>query len=151
MPIPARFGHTNLVARDWRRLARFYQEVFGCTPASPERDLRGDWLDRVTGLEGAHLRGVHLLLPGHGPGGPTLEIFSYDAMPDAPAPRANQPGFAHIAFAVPDVAAALAAVRAAGGSAVGELVRHDYPGVGRLEVVYARDPEGNIVELQRWT
>ncbi|HVT73004.1 MAG TPA: VOC family protein [Lacunisphaera sp.] len=151
MTIPARFAHTNLVARDWRRLARFYHEVFGCTPASPERDLRGDWLDRVTGLDGARLRGIHLLLPGHGPGGPTLEIFSYDAMPAASEPRANQPGFAHIAFAVPDVAAALAAVRAGGGSAVGDLVRHDYPGLGQLEVVYARDPEGNIVELQRWT
>ncbi len=26
-----RFGHTNLIARDWRGLARFYTKLFGCT------------------------------------------------------------------------------------------------------------------------
>ena len=30
----ARYGHTNLVANDWRALAKFYQEVFGCVPVS---------------------------------------------------------------------------------------------------------------------
>jgi predicted enzyme related to lactoylglutathione lyase len=65
-------------------------------------------------------------------------------------PAPNQPGYGHIAFAVDDVTATLDAVRRAGGSAVGDLVSTDVPGVGRLEVVYARDPEGNIIELQRW-
>ena len=32
MPIPCKYVHTNIVARDWRRLAVFYQDVFGCTP-----------------------------------------------------------------------------------------------------------------------
>jgi predicted enzyme related to lactoylglutathione lyase len=30
MQIQAKDVHTNLVAEDWRGLARFYQEVFGC-------------------------------------------------------------------------------------------------------------------------
>ena len=30
MKIQAKYVHTNLVAEDWRGLARFYQEVFGC-------------------------------------------------------------------------------------------------------------------------
>ena len=45
MTVDARFVHTNLVARDWRRLARFYERVFGCTPVPPERDLAGQWVE----------------------------------------------------------------------------------------------------------
>jgi predicted enzyme related to lactoylglutathione lyase len=28
----ARFGHVNLTGVDWRRLAAFYTELFGCAP-----------------------------------------------------------------------------------------------------------------------
>jgi predicted enzyme related to lactoylglutathione lyase len=27
----ARYAHTNLIARDWRKLAAFYIEHFGCS------------------------------------------------------------------------------------------------------------------------
>jgi catechol 2,3-dioxygenase-like lactoylglutathione lyase family enzyme len=151
MPIRAKFVHTNLIARDWKRLVRFYVEVFGCEPKGPERDLSATWLDRVNAVPNAHLRGVHLHLPGYGDDGPTLEIFSYDQLIERELPKANECGFAHIAFAVDDVDQALQAVIAAGGGAVGEIATAEVKGVGLLHVVYARDPEGNIVELQRWS
>lgn len=66
-------------------------------------------------------------------------------------PFANQCGFGHIAFAVDDVDEALQAVIAAGGSTVGNIVTAEVDGVGVLRVVYAQDPEGNIVELQKWS
>jgi predicted enzyme related to lactoylglutathione lyase len=150
MPIRAKYVHTNLIARDWKKLVRFYCEVFACEPAGPERDLSDTWLDGVTSLSNAHLRGVHLRLPGYGDEGPTLEIFSYDELIEHELPRANECGFAHIAFAVDDVDPALQAVIAAGGDAVGEIATAEVDGVGLLRVVYARDPEGNIVELQKW-
>jgi glyoxylase I family protein len=103
MPIRAKYVHTNLIARDWRRLVRFYSEVFGCVAKGPERDLSGAWLDQVTSLRNAHLCGVHLCLPGYGDDGPTLEIFSYEEMVEGQMPAANECGFAHIAFAVDDV------------------------------------------------
>jgi predicted enzyme related to lactoylglutathione lyase len=149
--IQARYAHTNLTTRDWRRLAAFYRDVFGCVPKGPERDLSGPWLDRLTALERAHLTGIHMRLPGLGPDGPTLEIFSYDETIAGPAPVVNHPGFGHLAFLVDDVAAALDAVLRAGGSAVGEISGTDVPGVGRLRAVYARDPDGNILELLRWS
>jgi predicted enzyme related to lactoylglutathione lyase len=90
-------------------------------------------------------------LPGYGDDGPTLEIFSYDQLIEPGLPAANQCGFAHIAFAVDDVDQALQAVIVAGGSAVGQIATTQVAGVGMLRVVYARDPEGNIVELQKWT
>jgi predicted enzyme related to lactoylglutathione lyase len=151
MPILAKYVHTNLIARDWKRLVRFYTDVFGCERKGPERDMSGEWLDRITSLNDAHLTGVHLRLPGYGDDGPTLEIFSYDQLIERDLPAANQCGFAHIAFAVDDVDQALQAAIAAGGSAVGNITTTKVEGVGMLRVVYARDPEGNIVELQKWS
>jgi lactoylglutathione lyase len=151
MSITAKYVHTNLTARDWRNLVRFYCEVFGCVPKPPERDLSGAWLDKLTALSSAHLRGMHLLLPGCGADGPTLEIFGYSEMLAGAKPVVNEPGFGHIAFLVEDVEAALQQVLASGGSAVGEVTGTNVPGVGILRVVYARDPEGNIIELQNWS
>jgi len=144
-----KYTHTNLVARDWRRLANFYVKVFGCIPVPPERDLSGEWLDKAAAMHGAHIRGVHLRLPGHGDAGPTLEVFQYDEETEARTPAPNMPGYGHIAFAVDDVEATKEAVLAKGGGSVGEVVNVDLPGVGRLEFAYMRDPEGNIIEIQR--
>ena len=151
MRIRAKYVHTNLIARDWKRLAQFYSEVFGCEPKGPERNLSGAWLDTVNGVPNAHIRGVHLRLPGYDDTGPTLEIFSYDQLIERGLPAANQSGFAHIAFGVDDVDEALQAVITAGGSAVGQMATKEVDGIGTLRVVYARDPEGNIVELQKWS
>jgi predicted enzyme related to lactoylglutathione lyase len=146
-----KFAHTNIVARDWKRLARFYERVFGCVPVPPERDLHGDWLDRATSLHAAHIRGIHLRLPGHGDSGPTLEIFQYATMPEHPVVNANTPGFSHIAFAVEDVEVMARAVIDHGGSAVGERVEREISGAGLLVFQYVADPEGNTVEIQSWS
>ncbi len=145
-----KYVHTNLVARDWRRLVDFYVRVFGCTPKPPERDLKGAWVDELTNLRAAHIRGMHLLLPGCGEDGPTLEIFQYDAGEARLPPRTDQPGFGHIAFAVEDVGGMLEKIQHEGGAVVGKRITADIEGVGRIDVAYARDPEGNIVEIQRW-
>ena len=148
--VGTRFAHVNVVAQDWRRLAAFYETVFGCRPVPPERDQAGEWLDRAIDVAGAHLRGVHLLLPGGGDSGPTLEVYQYDVMTERPDIRANTPGFSHVAFAVDDVTETAAAVLAEGGSAIGDLTEREIAGAGRLTFQYVADPEGNIIELQRW-
>ncbi len=150
MAVPVRFGHVNVIAQDWRRLQAFYEQVFGCTPVPPERNLTEPWVEEVTGVPGARIRGVHLRLPGHGDTGPTLEILQYAEMEPRPITAANRPGFAHIAFAVGDIDAVLSALLAAGGGTTGGLVSAEIPGAGKLRLVYATDPEGNIVELQQW-
>jgi predicted enzyme related to lactoylglutathione lyase len=147
----ARYGHTNLIARDWRRLAAFYQERFGCELVPPERDYAGPTLEAGTGVPGATVRGVHLRLPGHGADGPTLEIYTYSVEADGPAPQVNRPGFAHIAFQVDSVQEAQRDVLAAGGSAVGEIVTLTTTTGARVTWCYVTDPEGNIVELQSWS
>lgn len=151
MSIDAVYAHTNLIARDWRLLVDFYINVFGCVPVPPERDLSGPALEAATAIPSAHLRGMHLRLPGGDPlQGPTLEIFSYTEMPAGNPPAANRPGFGHLAFRVADMAAACEAVVAAGGSAVGETVSLAV-GSGRVTFAYLADPEGNLLEVQRWS
>jgi catechol 2,3-dioxygenase-like lactoylglutathione lyase family enzyme len=150
MPLQARYVHTNLIARDWLRLARFYQEVFGCVPVPPQRDFSGEHFDQLTGLTGARLQGMHLRLPGYGDSGPTLEIFSYTPDQEQSVPTVDRRGFGHIAFAVEDVAAARLAVLEAGGGTVGEIVSLQIAGGAKVELCYLTDPEGNIVEVQRW-
>jgi predicted enzyme related to lactoylglutathione lyase len=147
----ARFVHTNLIARDWRSLVKFYESVFGCVFVPPERNFSGAPLEAGTGVEGASLSGMHLRLPGHGPEGPTLEIFSYSRVAEAPHPVVNRPGFAHIAFEVASVPAARQAVLAAGGSVVGEIVTLTTAAGRRVTWCYVTDPEGNIIELQSWS
>lgn len=147
----ARYGHTNLIAADWRKLSLFYQELFGCVPVPPERDFKGPDLERGTGIAGAELRGVHLRLPGHGPDGPTLEIFNYNLLKERPEVAVNRPGFGHIAFVVDDVPSARLAILAAGGQSVGETVTLTTATGSKVTWVYVTDPEGNVIELQSWS
>ena len=93
--------------------------------------------------------GEHLCLPGYEDTHPTLEIFSYDTVIEGEKHQINQCGIAHLAFEVEDVEATLQAVMKAGGGQLGKLIRANYPGkIGTM--VYARDPEGNIIEIQNW-
>jgi len=147
----ARFGHVNVTSTDWRRLAAFYADLFGLELVPPERDYRGPDLDSATHITGAHLTGAHLRLPGHGPDGPTLEIYQYEAVEPARAPRVDRAAWGHIAFQVPDVGAALGHVEAAGGGRFGEVVMLATSDGRHVTWCYATDPDGNLLELQAWS
>lgn len=148
--INARYVHTNLIAKDWRKLADFYQQLFGCMPVPPERDLAGPNMEAGTGIQNVHVRGMHLRLPGYGDEGPTLEIFSYNPLAEKQVPAVNHPGFGHLAFSVDNVENAQKSVLEAGGKAVGEIVIVQIATGAKVTWCYVTDPEGNIIELQSW-
>lgn len=146
-----KYVHTNLIARDWRSLAQFYIEVFDCKPIYPERNLEGSWLDHLTEINSAKIKGLHLHLPGY-ENGPTLEIFEYIPTHSTNQPPSiNAPGFGHIAFHVDDVFIILNKAINHGGKSFGEIVKKEYFELGSiLTVTYLKDPEGNFIELQNW-
>jgi len=146
----AKYVHTNIIAEDWQKLADFYTRVFGCVIVPPERDYAGEALDAGTGLVNAHLRGAHLRLPGWGEDGPTVEIYSYDALEPRPQLAVNRPGIGHMAFEVDDVIAASREVIAHGGRTVGEIITLATRAGTEVTWCYMTDPEGNIIELQSW-
>jgi predicted enzyme related to lactoylglutathione lyase len=151
MDITAKYVHTNLIAEDWRALANFYQQVFGCVPVPPERAIQGEELEAGTRIPSARLCGVHLRLPGYDDKGPTLEIFNYNVLESRGKTAVNRPGFGHIAYSVGDVAAAQKAVLQAGGHAIGEIVTSQVATGAKVTWCYVTDPEGNIIELQSWS
>jgi len=145
-----RYVHTNIIAKDSKKLIEFYKDVFGCRSIGEKRDLRGTWLDKLTGIPDAHIVGEHLVMPGYDDNHPTLEIFSYDQMTGDLRHQINAYGIAHIAFEVNNIAETLEKVLAKGGGIIGELVHADYEDGRKATFVYAMDIEGNILELQSW-
>lgn len=146
----AKYVHTNLIAKDWRKLADFYIKVFGCIPILPERNFSGETLEKGTSIKGSTLTGVHLKLPGFKIDAPTLEIFSYSLMEEKLKTAVNRPGFGHIAFAVDNIEKAREEVINNGGSKVGEIVTLELSNKTKVIWVYVTDPEGNILELQKY-
>ncbi|MCI8416691.1 MAG: VOC family protein [Lachnospiraceae bacterium] len=145
-----RYVHTNLIAKDSQRLIEFYKEVFQCKSIGETRDLQGEWLDKLTGIPGAHIVGEHLRLPGYGEDHPTLEIFSYDTMPESYR-TIHTCGLAHLAFEVDSVRETLGLLLEKGGRQIGELVETVYADGRKAVFVYATDCEGNMIELQSWS
>ena len=106
--------------------------------------VEGSWVDRVVGLEGVRADIAMLQTPdGHG----RLELTKFhtpspEGGGDKHAP-ANTPGIRHIAFAVEDIDAVVAHLRAQGVELVGELERYE----DSYRLCYVRGPQGIIVEL----
>ncbi len=145
-----KFVHTNIIAKDWRRLAQFYIDVFDCEPMYPERDLSGEWIEKITNIPNIAIKGIHLKLPGY-TNGPTLEIFEYNKLSTLDKiPLINDPGFSHIAFHVNDIEEILQKLISNGGEPYGELIEKEYDEIGILKVMYTKDIEGNIIEIQNW-
>lgn len=145
-----KYVHTNLIAMDWRSLADFYIKVFNCKPQYPERDLAGIWVDKLTNINNARIKGIHLTLPGYEDNGPTLEIFEYEPC-NLSETAINKHGYGHIAFQVESVEELMESIIHHGGKLLGEIVEKDYGEMGLLKAVYAQDPEGNFIELQNWS
>jgi len=145
-----KFAHTNIVSTNWKVLADFYIKTFNCKIVPPIREQSGEWLDKGTGLKNAKLEGAHLLLPGYGENGPTLEIYQYEHIEEQGFVLPNKRGFGHIAFEVDNVEMVLDSLERNGGEAFGKITKRLVENVGEITFIYARDPEGNLIELQSW-
>ncbi len=145
-----RYSHTNVNAKDWKKLRDFYCDVFEGKVVPPERDLGGAWFEKASGLKGAHVRGCHVAFPGYEEGGPVLEIFTHENGEGEPG-AFNHTGFGHLGILVDDVEATYQNLLAHGGSSDGQIASHYYENKGQtLTMIYAKDPEGNIIEIMRW-
>lgn len=145
-----RYIHAGLIAKDWKKLSEFYIKVFRCKPTGRYLNLTGEWINRLTAIDKVKIIGTHISLPGC-ENGETLEILEYKpgSFRNKTAQINNQ-GFSHIAFEVTELNDVLQKVIEYGGSQLGAVIENDYEGIGLLTLVFAKDPEGNIVEIQSW-
>lgn len=136
-------NHTSFTVSNLDRAVGLFRDGLGfeVTSKAP-RDVR--LTERITGVPGADLMIAFVRAPGH-----SIELIEYRA----PAGKGRvdarpcDTGFAHIAFDVDDVDAALAAVAPHGVQPISPPVTIDQgPNKGR-RVVYTRDPDGITIEL----
>jgi catechol 2,3-dioxygenase-like lactoylglutathione lyase family enzyme len=136
-----RMDHVGVVVDDLADAVAFFAQLG--LELQGEAPVEGDWVDRIVGLEGVRAQIAMLRTPdGHG----RIELVKFHtpstAGGDQRAP-ANASGIRHVAFAVDDIDAVLARLRARGAELVGELGRYE----DSYRLCYVRGPEGIIVEL----
>lgn len=136
----------NLTARNADRLAAFYKDTFGLTERRPPKRLSGEVVSRGNGLPNCDIYAIWLNF--NGDTGSFLEIMQYHKTVHRPTPAVNEPGFAHLAFEVRDLAQSVEKLLRCGGSLQGEITNFGTDKAPLL-VVYVRDPEGNILELEQ--
>jgi catechol 2,3-dioxygenase-like lactoylglutathione lyase family enzyme len=136
-----RMDHVGIVVDDLAAAIGFFVELG--LELRGEGPVEGPWVDRVVGLDGVRAEIAMLQTPdGHG----RVELAKFHAPlaeGDNPHAPANTPGIRHITFAVDDVKAVVAGLRARGFELVGELERYK----DSYLLCYVRGPEGIIVEL----
>ena len=127
--------HVGIVVDDLAAAMAFFVELG--LKLQGEGPVEGGWVDRVVGLEGVRTsREVETRTAR------TTRAVSSPPPGERHAPP-NTPGIRHVAFAVDDIDAVVASLRARGAELVGELERYK----DSYRLCYVRGPEGIIVEL----
>jgi len=133
--------HVGIVVDDLVAAIEFFVEL-GLV-LQGETSVEGRWVDRVVGLEGVRADIAMMQTPdGHG----RVELAKFRSPSSRGDNRhypANAPGIRHVTFAVEDIDAVVAGLRARGTELVGELERYE----DSYRLCYVRGPEGIIVEL----
>ena len=136
-----RMEHVGIVVDDLAAATEFFVELG--LELLGEGSVEDRWVDRVVGLDGVRVDYAMVQTPD---GNGRLELVKFHSPStqggnrDAPA---NTPGIRHIAFAVEDIDAVVAGLRARGAELVGELERYE----DSYRLCYVRGPEGIIIEL----
>lgn len=137
-----RTNHTSFTVSDLDRSCAFFEnalgfEVISRAPRDPAL------IRRITGVEGADIEVAYVQGPGH-----RLELIQYRSPGDRGRvdSRPCDTGFAHLAFDVTDVDAAIAASQVYGFRAINPPTPIDKGPNAGSRVVYLRDPDGVTIE-----
>jgi catechol 2,3-dioxygenase-like lactoylglutathione lyase family enzyme len=136
-----RMDHVGIVVDDLAAAIEFFVEL-GLVLEGEAR-VEGPLVDRVVGLKGVRSDIAMLQTPD---GSARLELSQFHS-PSTQGDKQNAPanarGIRHITFAVDDIDAVVAGLRARGTEFVGELVRYE----DSYRLCYVRGPEGILIEL----
>lgn len=137
---PVAWEHSSLAVDDMETAVRFFRDAFGFEEIFSERGMAGQ-IESITGSPGMKCDLIQLRLPA---GGHVLELIAFTPAGGKWAPDALpvRPGASHVAFAVPDLAAAIRAVEALGAVVLGKLTKFDDG-----PAIYCRVPGGAFIEL----
>ena len=138
-----RTNHTSFTVSDLDRTTAFFRDALGfeVTSKAP-RDRKA--IETVTGVEGGDVMIAYVRGPDH-----SLELIEYLA-PEGRGRVESRPcdtGFAHVAYDVDDVDAAIAAAAPHGFAPIGGVHVIDKGPNAGSRVVYLRDADGITVEF----
>jgi len=140
--------HTAIAVRDTEQSLRFWRDALGFRVAGESLN-HGAEQERLSGVFGAWVR-ITALRAGRGPG---IELLEYlaprDGRPFPADARPNDLVHWQATLVARDVAAALARVRAGGGSAVSPDPVTPTPDRSATMAALVRDPDGHAVELDQ--
>ena len=136
-------NHTSFTVSDLDRSLAFFQEALGfrVTSKAP-RDPRA--IEQIVGVAGADIMVAYVRGPDH-----SLELIQYLAPADRGRvhSRPCDVGFAHIAFDVDDIDAAIAAAARHEVRPVGQVYTVDKGPNSGNRVCYLRDADGVTIEF----
>jgi catechol 2,3-dioxygenase-like lactoylglutathione lyase family enzyme len=139
MSIPTTLHHHGLQVADAEAAGAFYVAALGARWLARPIVFDGPGAEQAMGVPGVSLK---LGLLGFGQAAVELFQFLGDVVPDwAEVPAGRR--LPHLGLQVGDVDAAILRVEAAGGRRLWEAVDR----WGRARVIYASDPDGNVLEL----
>jgi catechol 2,3-dioxygenase-like lactoylglutathione lyase family enzyme len=130
--------HVGVVVDDLEAAIAFFVELG--MELEGEAPIEGRWVDRVVGLDGVRVDIAMMRTPdGHG----RLELTKFHTPTAVSAEPENALGLRSIMFAVDDIDATVAGLRAHGAELVGEVAQYQ----DSYRLCYVRGPEGIIVAL----
>ncbi len=136
-----RMDHVSIVVEDLEAATAFFVDLG--MELDGEGQVEGPWVDGVSGLDDVRVDIAMVRTPdGHS----RIELTKFHrpaAVGAAPNAPANTLGMRSIMFAVDDIDAVVAGLRARGSELVGKV--EQYEDIYRL--CYVRGPEGIIVAL----
>ncbi len=137
--------HAGVTVANLDRSLAFYEGLLGL-PVAAISVLESAEIAAVVGHPGARLRIADLQMPS----GEVLELIVYEVPDGAPVrTRHTQPGTAHIALTVANLADLHARLLAAGADLIstGPVAITGTGEFAGVVVLYLRDPDGNVIEL----
>jgi catechol 2,3-dioxygenase-like lactoylglutathione lyase family enzyme len=139
--------HTSFTVGDMERALGFYRDLLGMVVTS-EREVANEYIQTITAMPGAHLRIVYLqIAPGcdH-----RLELIQYLSPVDVTLEqRTSQPGCAHLALYVDDLAAAYRELSSKGVQFKSSPLDIPSGPMAGGKAVYLYGPDGVTLELMQ--
>ena len=140
-----RFDHVTFVVQDMEEATRF----FGLLGFQVDIDvmISGGVIAQYMGIEGIEARHVTLVLAGS-PVRQEIQLVKYhhpDPFPDPHIHDLNKLGYNHVCFAVDDIEAEVARLKAHGVK-----FRNEIMDFHNRKLIYFYGPEGVTLELAQW-
>jgi len=133
--------HTGIVVKDLDKSLRFWRDIMGLK-VKVDAWEEGEFIDTVQHLSGVNVHMVKLSAPD----GTLVELLKDEnhAGKEFPKRELCDRGIGHLAFTVADVVKSWACLREEGCEVLSDpIVSPD----GKAKLFFARDPEGNLLEI----